>query len=348
MTIPILSLEHLGKMHKIDQDFLFERLLTKLNTHRNLILSADQGWGIQEYVSELGFQLSEKHTDIQTCFIDLKPARSSSAFLDLFLGALNQLFPEEISSLILSNISKDPLKLPAQLAKRKGIRMAIFLGNCHLVYRYHDAIPFLRSVKMKLKKQTNCVYCLYGNIHPGFQKLVQYPGPLSGLGQHYNLRHNPELHRSAAVRKLYHDHQKKIGYRTSVQMSYAVDNHPFFLKLLCWHSLIKTEHTCTPRILENAMKDLIIHYDYDFNLRMESLTQNQIRFLKALVDGHIKLHSDAVRTKYQLGPSGNVSKIINCLIAKGIIDKRMKICTFANPIFREWLIRYYFSNPASW
>jgi hypothetical protein len=347
MTKPIPSLEHLGEVYQIEEDFLFENLLAKLNAHRHLILSADQGWGVKEYVNELAFQLSEKYTDIHTCFIDLQSARSSNSFLELFLAAMTQLFPAEISDLNPIYKNKNPLELPAQIAKRKGIRMAVFLGNCHLVYRFHDAVPFLRSVKLKLKNQNNCVYCLYGNINPGFQKLAHYPGPLSGLGQQFHLRHNPYLHRSASVRKLFHDHHKSIGYRTSIQMSYAVDNHPFFLKLLCWHSLINTERTCTSRIVEKALLDLILHYDHHFNQLMENLTHKQISFLKALVEGHTKLHSNAVRTDYRLGPTGNVSKIINCLRTKGIIDKRMKICSFTNPIFREWLRRYYFSNSTS-
>ncbi len=63
MTSPIFSLEQLDAVYKIEQDWLFEKLLEKLNAHRHLILSADQGWGVQEYVSELGFQLAEKHPE---------------------------------------------------------------------------------------------------------------------------------------------------------------------------------------------------------------------------------------------------------------------------------------------
>ena len=61
MTTPIFSLKQLDAVYKIERDWLFEKLLGKLNAHRHLILSADQGWGVQEYVSEPGFQLAEKN-----------------------------------------------------------------------------------------------------------------------------------------------------------------------------------------------------------------------------------------------------------------------------------------------
>ena len=50
MTTPFLSLEQMATVYKIEQDWLFEKLLEKLNAHRHIILTADQGWGIQEYV----------------------------------------------------------------------------------------------------------------------------------------------------------------------------------------------------------------------------------------------------------------------------------------------------------
>ena len=64
MTTPFFFLEQLDTEYKIEQDWLFEKLLGKLNAHRHLILTADQGWGIQEYANELGFQLAEEYPDI--------------------------------------------------------------------------------------------------------------------------------------------------------------------------------------------------------------------------------------------------------------------------------------------
>jgi hypothetical protein len=44
MTTTFLSLEQMASGYKIEQDWLFEKLLGKLNAHMHLILSADQGW----------------------------------------------------------------------------------------------------------------------------------------------------------------------------------------------------------------------------------------------------------------------------------------------------------------
>jgi hypothetical protein len=341
MAIPFLSLDQLDAGYRIEQDWLFDKLLGKLNEHRNLVLSADRGWGVHEYVSELGFQLSEKNPDIHICYMDMNQVRSPGSFLELFAAALSQRFPEVISRMEIEGSSINPLKLPAFIAQRKRIRIAVFLANAHLLHRFRDP-TFLRMLKMKLKNQKNCVFCLYGNNTPYFRDLTKYPGPLSGLGQLFDLRHNPLKNRSASIRKLFHDHHKNIGFKTSFHMSYVVDNHPFYLKLLAWHALIRTDHTCTLAVVEQALTDLVHHFDYRFYKIAESLTPKQIIYLKALMEGNQKLFSKATRDEYQLGSTSNIARIKISLEKKEMIHTRYGEIGFTDPIFREWLQRRYF------
>ena len=344
MTTTFLSLEKMASVYKIEQDWLFEKLLGKLNVHRHLILSADRGWGLQEYVSELGFQLSEKNPDIHICYMDVQPAHSSASFLGLFMAALSHRFPDVTSSMQIDSNSMDTLRLPALIAQRKKIRVAVFLANSHLLHQFKDPIPFLRTLKLKLRNQKNCIFCLYGNNNPQFRDLVHNPGPLHGLGQPFVLRHNPLNHRSASIRKLFHDHNKNIGHTTSVQMSYMVDNHPFYLKLLAWHALIRTRNTCTTAIVEEALNDLIHHFNHRFFKIAESLTPKQLRFLKALVEGNQKLYSKATRDKYQLGSTSNIARIKQSFERKEIISTVDMESVFTDPVFREWFRRHYFGR----
>lgn len=342
MNTPILSLEHMVEVYKIEQDWLFEKLLWKLNSHRHLILTADQGWGIQDYVYELGFQLAEKNPDMHTCFMDIRPVHSSTSFLELFASALIHRFPQETSSMEIDKSSMDTLKLPEVLAQRYKIKVAVFLANSHLFHRFKDPIPFLRTLKVKLKNQKNCGFCFYGNNNPNFRDLLHSPGPLSGLGQLFELRHNPLNHRSASIRKLFHDHKKSIGYTTSVQMSFAVDNNPVYLKLLAWHALIMTRSICTAAIVEASLNNLIHHFDYRFHMIVENLTPKQLRFLEALVEGNQKLYAKSTRDEYQLGSTSNIARIKTSLEKKEIIQIGRMETVFTDPIFREWLRRRYF------
>jgi hypothetical protein len=334
----------MNEMYKPEQDWLFEKLLWKLESRNHLILIADQGWGIQEYVNELRFQLGEKNPEIPTCFIDIRPTHSSNSFLELFVSAFLNRFPEETSCMELDKSSMKMLNLPEVIAQRHKIRVAVFLANAHLFHRFKDSVSFLWTLKRKFRNQKNCVFCLYGNNSPYFRDLLHASGPLSGLGQLFELKHNPVKHRSASIRKLFYDYKKRIGYNTSVQMSYAVDNNPFYLKLLAWHALLMTQITCTPAILDKSLNNLIQHFDHRFSLIIESLTLKQLNFLKALIEGNRKLYSKSTRDKYQLGSTSNIARIKASLENKGMIQSGRVEIVFTDPIFREWLRRSYFAS----
>ncbi len=343
MATPFLSLEQLSNEYIIDQDWLFEKFLHRLSSFKHLVLTANQGWGIQEYAKELGFQLTEKYPDIHLCYIDLKPINSIDSFLEHYTTVLSQRFPDAISSIEINNANLGALKIPGLIAKKKKIKIAVFLANSHLFQRIKDPNPFLTSLWLKLRNQKNCVFCFYGNNTPFFRALVFSPGPLGRFGRPYELNYSPFNCRSTYIRKIFHDQGKSIGFNTSVQMSSMVENHPSYLKLLTWHALIRTQNTCTISIAEKAMNDLILHYDTRFNKLVEYLTPKQLSFLKALVEGNQRLYSEATREKYQLGFSSNVARIKQCLQKKEILNTGSKECEIADPIFKMWLRRYYFS-----
>jgi hypothetical protein len=256
------------------------------------------------------------------------------------MAALSQRFPEVTSRMEIDSSNMDTLRLPSIIAQRKKIRVAVFLANSHLFQRFKHSAAFLRILKLKLRNQKQCIFCLHGINTPYFRDLVKDPGPLSGLGQPFELRHNPMKHRSASIRKLFHDCDKNIGYDTSVYMSYLVDNHPFYLKLLAWHVLIRTSHTCTKTVVDEALIDLIHHYHHRFYRIAESLTPKQLRLLRALAEGNQRLYSRTTRDEYQLGTTSNIARIKQSLERKEIISTGDMETVFTDPIFREWLRRH--------
>lgn len=346
MDTPILPVEQLTKLQEIEQDWLFDKLLWKLGSHKHIVLTAEKGWGILDYVNELGFQLAEKKPDMQICYVDIKPAHSPNAFLQLFASALFIKFPEECSHLELDINSIDVLSLPQFIAHKSKVNIGVFLINSHFFHRFRDQTSFLRLLRIKFKNQKNCVFCFSGDINRDLRDLFHYPGPLSGIGQYYELRHNHFKHRSFIIRKLFHDHNKRIGHINSVRMSFLVDNNPFYLNLLAWHALILTRNTCTEAILEKSLTNLIKHFNYRFQMIVERLTPKQLSYLKALVDGNQKLYSSAVREAYQLGSSSNIARIKASLEKKEIIQTGKKEPAFKDPIFREWFRRKFSANRA--
>jgi hypothetical protein len=346
MTHPFLPFGQIADILTFEQDWLFEKFMTKLNSHRHLLLTADQKWGIRDYVRELGFQLEERHRDIQICYIDVGLAQTSTAFLNLFHTTLLHKFQglESLTAVHPSGLAS--LRMPSAIARKKGVRVGVFLSNIHLFHRYKDADFLLRELRLHFKKQDKCFFCLYGHDTAYLKGLVHAPGPLSGLGQLFELRHDPSKHRSARIRKLFHEHNKRIEFNTSIHMSYIVDNHPYYLKLLTWHTLIRTRNLCTIKTVDEALYDLLLHFEQHFLRIVESLTTRQLSFIKATIEVRFKLCSEAILNAYQLGTSSNVARLKKSLVNKDILDTTRHDTDFVDPVFREWLkIRYFKTDP---
>jgi hypothetical protein len=96
------------------------------------------------------------------------------------------------------------------------------------------------------------------------------------------------------------------------------------------------------KTVDQALNDLILHFEHHFRKTAESLTPKQLSFLKALVEERPKLCSEATLEAYQLGSSSNVARIKQSLENKEIIDIGSYDSIFVDPVFREWLrIRYF-------
>ena len=173
----VFLLEQISEMYKPEQDWLFEKLLWKLESCNHLVLIADQGWGIQDYISELRFQLAEKNPDLQICMVDIQSAFSSDSFLKSLASALNLQFPEEISRLDVEKSDLSILSLPGQIARKHKIKIAVFFANAHLFKRFSDYRTFLRALSTKLRNQRNCVFCFFKKKIPVPDTFYSHPPP---------------------------------------------------------------------------------------------------------------------------------------------------------------------------
>ena len=141
MDTPVLSLDRLTEMYNPEQDWLFERLVWKLISRNHLILMADQGWGIQEYANELRFQIEERDPDVRTCYMDIRAVRSSASFLELFASTFVKSFPNATAVLEMQNANTNILALPEKIARELKLKIAVFIGNVHLIFRFFQEFP---------------------------------------------------------------------------------------------------------------------------------------------------------------------------------------------------------------
>ena len=79
-----------------------------------------------------------------------------------------------------------------------------------------------------------------------------------------------------------------------------------------------------------------------FQKLTEELSLYQVNFLRALLDEVQQLSAKKNLIKYDLGTSANVLRIKQALRNREIIDITGSDISFLDPIYKNWLSRFYF------
>lgn len=96
-------------------------------------------------------------------------------------------------------------------------------------------------------------------------------------------------------------------------------------------------------IMEKSLQMMISIHEPRFNVYMDSLTNFQLSFLKAVIEGHKKFSSAEVINGYGLNSSANVKRVKEALMKKEILTFNDKDePEILDPLFEYWVRKYFF------
>lgn len=78
-----------------------------------------------------------------------------------------------------------------------------------------------------------------------------------------------------------------------------------------------------------------------YQREVDSLTNFQLNYLKAVASGEKQLSAFEVVKKYRLGTPGNIRKMQTALENKEIIEVNGKSVEIGDPLFRLWIRKYF-------
>ena len=134
---------------------------------------------------------------------------------------------------------------------------------------------------------------------------------------------------------------KKISSESAQRIAILTENHPYYvqqLAQLCW---FRTEFECSDKIIEVSFDSLINQLSMLFQTSTDTLNNNQLNILRAILNGVTQLSSKETINEYHLGTSANVTKTKKALILKEIIDQSNNEYYLLDPVYKQWLKQYF-------
>ena len=95
-----------------------------------------------------------------------------------------------------------------------------------------------------------------------------------------------------------------------------------------------------------ALKTIVSVHEPRFISMVNDLTDHQLSFVKAILDGVVKFSASDVIEKYRLNSSANVRRVKDALKKKEIITFNEKDePVILDPLFEYWITKIYFERP---
>lgn len=351
------------------------RLATNFRSSINTILISPRRWGKSSLVRKVGEVLDPKA--VVVCFLDLYNIRKEEEFYQLLaqvvIKATSTRWEERVEnsknfisqfipklsygldpnsdftlSLDWDEVKKQPddiLDLAEKIAKSKGIKLVICIDEFQNIGVFHDSLSFQKKLRAHWQLHQSVTYCLYGSKRHMLMELFASPRkPFYKFGDLVFLEKIKEQDWVEFIVRRFADTGKKISNADAAYISQLADCHSFYVQQLAQQCWLRTNKECSKAIIDTAFNDILMQLSLLFQNVTDSLSNTQHNFLQAMLKRVEHFSAKENLDTYRLGTSANIQRIKHALMEREIIDIENKKVIFMDPMYKNWLDRFYFNN----
>jgi hypothetical protein len=354
-----------------------KRLITNFSSSVNTILISPRRWGKSSLVSIVSGMVSAADKKTRFCFIDLNNIRTEEQFyqelaarilkstatgiekiVDSAKKFLGRFMPQITFSpgpdtdfrlgLDWKEVKGDPsiiLDLAENIAIESKLRIIVCIDEFQNISGFEDPLAFQKMLRAHWQKHQHVTYCLYGSKRHMLMDVFTSPSmPFYKFGDILFLQKIAVSDWIPFIIGKFKETGKSIGADVAMKITALTECHPYYVQQLAQQSWFRTVNECTEETVNDAFEDLVSQLGMLFQTITDNLNGSQVNFLMAVTENTEHYSSQASIQKYRLGTSANVLKLKKALVNKEILEIDQGIVTFLDPLYRYWLIKYYFDN----
>ena len=321
----------------------------------NTIIISPRRWGKSSLVNKAAKLAMAQDSNLRICHIDLFNVRSEEHFYSLLaqkvIAATSTKWEEAIESaksffshlVPKISIGTDPtnevsidfdweevkrnpdevLDLAEKIARKKGLKIVICVDEFQNIAEFTDPDYFQKKLRSHWQLHQNVAYCLYGSKrHMMMEVFTDSSKPFYKFG---NLMFLNKIETPCLVeffKNRFADTGKNISDEASLLIAELADNHPYYSQQLAQLSWLRTKDVCTVEIVREAHTALVEQLSLLFVTITETLTTQQLSYLKALIAGEKAISSTEVMHRYQISSTTSISRSKAALVKNDILDNK--------------------------
>lgn len=351
-----------------------KNLELNFNSHINTVLISPRRWGKSSLVKHVSDKMQKDNEQIKFCFIDLFSIRDEEEFYQVFATELlkitsskwedwvnngkkfiNRLIPrfqvgiDPFSDFKVSFDWKDLkkegdeiLNLPEKISKDKNMHVVVCIDEFQNIAHFEEPLVMQKKMRSAWQRHQISTYCLFGSKRHMLADLFENKSmPFYKFGDTIFLEKIKENHWEKYIVGQFAATKLEISSQLANVIARRMDNHPYFVQLYASMVWKLTKKKCSSAILNKALGELKLQYSMLFQRELDNLTNKQLNYLIAMVDGVEHFSSKETLNTYNLGSQGNVNRIKTALENKEILDFWGRDVEFTDPLFRIWFVQDY-------
>ncbi len=341
----------------------------------NTIIISPRRWGKSSLVNKASKSAMAKDSKMRICHIDLFNVRNEEHFYALLaqkvIAATSSKWDEAIenakrffSHLVPKiTLGTDPtnevsinfdweevkqnpdevLDLAEHIAKEKGLKIVICIDEFQNIAEFDDPDYFQKKLRSHWQQHQHVAYCLYGSKrHMMLEVFTDTSKPFYKFGNLMFLNKIETPHLVEFFNSRFADTGKHITDEASRLIATLVDNHPYYAQQLAQLSWLRAKKKCTEEIVREAHTALVEQLSLLFVTITETLTNQQLNYLKALIAGEKAISSTETMHRYNISSPTSIVRSKAALLKNDILDNKAGEYSFQDPIYAHWLKTQYF------
>ena len=353
------------------------QLIGNFNSLVNTVLISPRRWGKSSLVQKAASETVAKDKKLRFCFLDVFSVRTEEQFyqhlaievlkasaskMDILLENARRFMgkflpklsfsPDSQNGISLSldwkEVKKQPddiLNMAEKLAIEKGWKFIICIDEFQNISTFEYPLAFQKKLRSQWQKHQHVSYCLYGSKRHMLMDVFTNPSmPFYKFGTLLFLEKIKREDWISFIGNRFKQTKKHIDKRSAGLIADLAECHPYYVQQLAQQAWFRTTGNCAEEIVLEAHEGIVAQLSLLFQSKTDELTNSQINFLKALIDGVEKFSSKETLKEYEMGTSANVLKVKRSLESKEIIDIQGNNISLLDPMFKSWLTTQYFKK----
>ena len=343
----------------------------------NTIIISPRRWGKSSLVNKAAKLAMNQDSRLRICHIDLFNVRDEEHFYSLLaqkvISATSTKWEDAVASaksmfshlVPKISIGSDPtnevsidfdwetvkqnpdevLDFAEKIAQKKGLKIVICVDEFQNISEFTDADYLQKKLRSHWQRHQSVAYCLYGSKrHMMMEVFTNSSKPFYKFG---NLMFLDKIDTHCLVeffQRRFADTNKRINDDAANLIVQLVENHPYYAQQLAQQSWLRTKDVCRVEIVREAHAALVEQLSLLFGTITETLTTQQLNYLKALIAKEKAITSTDVMHRYKISSTTSIARSKAALIKNDILDNKAGEISFQDPIYAYWLKTEYFAK----